>query len=85
MSINAAVAIYIIELEIPPQLLLHLPPENEAEGGHVFHEVNVSVLRENKAQIVTGADGGTYGCRGAVPYRPLDSLGAQRLGIRKKL
>lgn len=56
MSINATIAIYIIELEIPPQFLLHLPPENEAEGGHIFHEVNISILWENKPQIVTGAD-----------------------------
>lgn len=44
MSINAAIAIYIIELEIPPQFLLHLPSENKAEGSHVFHEINISIL-----------------------------------------
>lgn len=56
MSINAAIAIYIIELEIPPQFLLHLPTENKAEGSHILHEVNISILWENKKQIVTGTN-----------------------------
>lgn len=46
MSINAPIAIYIIELEIPPQFLLHLPSENKAEGSHIFHEINISILSE---------------------------------------
>lgn len=56
MSINTAIAIYIIELEIPPQFLLHLPTENKAEGSHILHEVNISILWENKNQIVTGTN-----------------------------
>lgn len=57
MSINAAIAIYIIQFEIPPQFLFHLPTENKAEGSHIFHEVNISILWQNKNQLVTGTGG----------------------------
>lgn len=92
MSINTAVAIYIIELEIPPQFLLHLPTENKAEGSHIFHEVNISILWENENQIVTGINSGSYGYGAVLPYCSLDSQLkekekqiVQRLELRKKL
>lgn len=92
MSIDAAITIYIIELEIPPQFLLHLPTENKAEGSHIFHEVNISILWEDEKQMVTRTNGGSYGS-GAVlsdsslasQLKEREKQMAQRLGLRKEL
>lgn len=43
--VNAAVPIYIVELEIPSQLLIHLPFQDQAQGCHILHKVYVAVLK----------------------------------------
>lgn len=44
VAVNTSIAIDVVELEVPAQLLFHLPLENEAERGHILHEVDVAVL-----------------------------------------
>ena len=44
VTVNASIAIDVVELEVPAQLLFHLPLEDQAERRHVLHEVDVAVL-----------------------------------------
>lgn len=52
VSVNAAVAIHIIQFEVPAQLVLHLPAHHQAEGGHILHEVYVAILRQSKQRTL---------------------------------
>lgn len=45
VSVNAAISIHIVQFEIPPQLVLHLPSHHQAQGCHILHEVDVTVLQ----------------------------------------
>lgn len=45
VSVDAAVAVHVVELEVPAQLVLHLAAHHQAERRHVLHEVDVAVLR----------------------------------------
>lgn len=49
MPVDAAIAVHIIEFEIPAQLVLHLSPHHQTESGHVLHEVYVAVLQKQAA------------------------------------
>lgn len=51
MPVDAAVTIHVIQLEIPAQLVLHLPPHHQAERSHVLHEVYVTVLQPTREMI----------------------------------
>lgn len=44
VAVDASVAVHVIELEVPAQLLFHLPLEDQAQRRHVLHEVDVAVL-----------------------------------------
>lgn len=44
MPVDAAVAVHVVQLEVPAQLVLHLAAHHQAEGRHVLHEVYVAVL-----------------------------------------
>lgn len=46
VSVYAAVAVNIVKSEVPAQFVLHLPSHYETEGGHVLHEVYITVLQE---------------------------------------
>lgn len=52
MPVDAAVTIHVIQLEIPAQLVLHLPPHHQAERGHVLHEVYVTVLQQETRKMI---------------------------------
>jgi len=45
VPVDAAVAVHVVEFEIPAQLVLHLPAHHQAKGRHVLHEVDVAVLQ----------------------------------------
>lgn len=51
MPVDAAVTVHVIQLEIPAQLVLHLPPHHQAERGHVLHKVYVTVLQPTRKMI----------------------------------
>lgn len=44
VAVDASVAVHVVELEVPAQLLFHLPLEDQAQRRHVLHEINVAVL-----------------------------------------
>lgn len=46
VPVDAAVSVHVIELEIPAQLVLHLPSHHQAQCGHVLHEVYVAILQK---------------------------------------
>ena len=45
--VQTAVAIAVVHLEGPLQLVLQLPSEHQVDGGHVLHEVNLVVLLDD--------------------------------------
>ncbi|KAG9345851.1 hypothetical protein JZ751_009007 [Albula glossodonta] len=42
--VNAAIAVHVVQLEVPSQLVLHLPPHDQAESRNVLHEIHVAIL-----------------------------------------
>ena len=58
VSVNAAVAIHVIQFEVPAQLVLHLPSHDQTQGGHILHEVYVAILqqRESRGPLVKTAE-----------------------------
>lgn len=43
--VDAAIAIHVVELEIPPELLVHLPLQHQAQSCHILHEIDVAILK----------------------------------------
>lgn len=53
VAVDAAVAVHVVELEVPAQLVLHLAAHHQAERRHVLHEVYVAVLRSRNHSVLT--------------------------------
>jgi hypothetical protein len=51
VPVYAPVAVDVVELEIPAQLLFHFALEDQAEGCHVLHEVNVAILGKGRGGV----------------------------------
>ena len=47
-AVDAATAIYVIEFEVPAELLLHSTFQHQAQSSHILHEVNVTILQKKK-------------------------------------
>lgn len=43
--VNAAVPVHIVELEIPSQLLIHLPFQDQTQSCHILHKIYVAILK----------------------------------------
>lgn len=48
VPVDASVAVHVVQLEVPAQLVLHLAAHHQAERRHVLHEVYVAVLPSDK-------------------------------------
>lgn len=57
MPVDAAVAVHVVQLEVPAQLVLHLAAHHQAERRHVLHEVYVAVLQATTTGVLLKTSG----------------------------
>lgn len=50
VAVDAATAIYIIQFEVPAELLLHSTFQHQAQSSHILHKVNVTILQKTKTK-----------------------------------
>ncbi len=48
VSVDAATPVYVIQFEVPAQLLLNSSFQHQAQSGNILHEINEAILQKKK-------------------------------------